>query len=100
MVAIEGRRIGGMWTVLPSYPVKPLPPLGKLIVVSTTVIAPASISVINARYRPLRRSAGSPTSVPSTIVIRPAPSSTSGYGSPVANSSRAATQAPSASTAP
>ena len=67
---------------------------------STTVIAPASISVISARYRPLIRSAGRPTSVPSTIVIRPEPSSTSGNGSPVANSSRAATQAPMARTAP
>ena len=67
---------------------------------STTVIAPASISVISARYSPLIRSAGSPTSVPSTIVIRPAHSSTIGNGSPVANSRRAATHAPIASTAP
>ena len=66
---------------------------------STTVMAPASISVISARYSPRSRSAGSPISSPTTIVIRPASSSTSGYGWVVANSSRAATQAPIASTA-
>ena len=69
------------------------------MVASTTVIAPASISVISARYRPLSRSAGSPTSVPSTIVIRPEHSSTSGNGIEPANRMRAATHAPIASTA-
>ena len=63
------------------------------------MIAPASISVISARYSPLSRSAGSPTSVPSTIVIRPEASSTSGNGSELPNRIRAATQAPIASTA-
>ena len=33
---------------------------------STSVIAPANISVISARWRPEMRSAGSPTSVPIT----------------------------------
>ncbi len=63
------------------------------------MIPPASISVISARYSPRSRSAGSPISVPSTIVITPAPSSTTGYGSDVANRSLAATHAPIASTA-
>ena len=66
---------------------------------STTVMLPASISVISARYRPRSRSAGSPMSTPATIVIRPASSRISGYGWVVANSSRAADQAPMASTA-
>ena len=44
--------------------VKPPPPLGKFTVARTTVIAPASISVISARYRPRSRSAGSPMSGP------------------------------------
>jgi hypothetical protein len=70
-----------------------------LTVLRTTVIAPASISVISARYNPLRRSAGSPITVPSTIVIAPAASSTTGNGNDVANSRRAAVQAPRASTA-
>ena len=42
------------------------PPFGNCVVRSTTVIAPAAISVISARYRPDRRSAGSPMSVPSS----------------------------------
>ena len=78
------------------WPRKPAPPLGKFVVVSATVIAPASISVMSARNRPLTRSAGSPTSVPSAAVTSPAESSTSGCGSDVANASRAATHAPSA----
>ncbi len=95
-----GRRIAGIWTVLPLYPVKPCPPFGKLIAASATVMAPASISVISARYRPLIRSAGSPTRVPSPIVIKPAAITTTGNGSAVANRIRAATHAPIASTAP
>ena len=46
------------------------------------------------------RRAGSPTKVPSTMVISPPNRSTSGNGSPVANSRRADTHAPIASTAP
>ena len=69
------------------------------MVLSATVIAPASISVISARYSPLRRSAGSPTSTPSTIVISPEAISTSGNGSPVAKNSLAATQLARASKA-
>src|SRR5579875_3164080 len=88
-----------MCTKLPLEPRKPWPPLGKLTVASTTVIAPASISVISARYSPRIRRAGSPTTVPSTIVITPEASRTTGNGSEVANSRRAETQAPIASTA-
>ncbi len=80
MPAIDGRRIGGMCTELPSYPVKPPPPLGKFTVARMTVIAPASISVISARYSPRIRSAGSPIAVPISIVTRPASISTTGYG--------------------
>ena len=75
-------------------PRKPGPPLGNWVVVSTTVIAPASMSVMSARNKPLRRSAGSPTSVPSTAVIAPDASSTTGYGSDVAYVRRAAIHAP------
>jgi hypothetical protein len=52
--------------------------LGKFVVASTTVMAPASISVISARYSPRSRSAGRPMIVPAAIVITPAASSTSG----------------------
>ena len=67
-----------MCTWLPLYPVKPWPPFGKFTVASTTVIAPANISVIRARYRPRSRSAGRPMIRPATIVIRPASSRISG----------------------
>jgi hypothetical protein len=73
--------------------------LGKFVARRKTVIAPASISVISARYSPLSRSAGRPTSVPRTIVTSPEPISRSGNGTPLANAIRAATQLPSASTA-
>jgi len=66
---------------------------------SATVIAPASISVISARYRPLSRSAGRPMIVPSTIVISPVMSRTSGNGRLVENDSLQAIHAPTASTA-
>ena len=54
--AIDGRLIGGMCSEPPLYPVKPPPPFGKLTVASTTVMAPANMSVISARYRPRSRS--------------------------------------------
>ena len=50
---------------------------------STSVIAPANMSVISARWRPDTRSAGSPTTVPITPVTRPAIRRTIGKGSPV-----------------
>ena len=96
---MSGRRTAGLPRTSSVWPRNPGPPLGKFVVRSATVIAPASISVISARYSPLSRSAGRPTSVPSTIVPSPAPSSTIGNGSPPANAIRAATQLPSASTA-
>ena len=60
MPAIDGRRIGGMRLCWPLYPVKPPPPFGKFTVARITVIVPANISVISARYRPRSRIAGSP----------------------------------------
>ena len=99
VVAISGRRTAGLPNDDSVWPRNPGPPFGKFVVVRTTVIAPASINVISARYSPLRRSAGRPTSVPSTIVIMPAMSRTSGNGIDVAYASLAATHAPSASTA-
>ena len=65
-------------------PKKPLPPFGNCAVRRTTVIAPAAISVINARYRPSSRRAGRPMSVPSTPVIRPAMRISTGNGIEVA----------------
>ena len=100
MPAIDGRRICGMRLCWPLYPVKPPPPLGKLTVARITVIVPANISVISARYRPRSRIAGSPIAVPISIVTSPASMITSGNGWPVANSSRAPVQAPICSTAP
>ena len=70
--ADDGLRTGGVLVVrapVTDRPLKPPPPFGKSITDSTIVVAPANISVISARYRPERRSAGSPTSVPIAHVI-------------------------------
>jgi hypothetical protein len=98
--AIDGRLIGGMCSEPPLYPVKPPPPFGKLTVASTTVMAPANMSVISARYRPRSRSAGSPIAKPISIVTSPASITTTANGCPVPYSSRAPVQAPICTTAP
>ena len=49
---MEGRRTGGVLVVsspVRERPLKPLPPFGKSIAESATVVAPANISVISAR---------------------------------------------------
>ena len=62
-------------------PKKPPPPFGNWVVCSTIVIAPAAISVMSARYRPDRRSAGRPIRTPMPPVTSPAMSTSTGNGS-------------------
>jgi hypothetical protein len=95
--AIAGRGSRDEAPPAAEWPKNPPPPLGNWAIRSSTVIAPAAISVIRARYRPDSRSAGRPTSAPIRPVSSPAASTSSGNGSEVASSSRRAIQAPMAS---
>ncbi len=102
MTAQDGLRTGGVLVVrapVAARPENPPPPFGKSCTDRTIVVAPANISVISARYRPERRSAGSPTSVPIAHVIPPAMSRSTGNGSAVAYAKRAPIQQPIVSSA-
>ena len=95
MPANEGRLIGGMCTLGAVVAGEAAAAVGEVQRrLDDRDTPPASISVISARYRPRSRSAGSVISEPMIIVTRPASISTRMYGWPVANSSRAPTQAP------
>src|SRR6266496_3394468 len=68
-MAIAGR---GRREVAPpalEFPKKPPPPFGNCVTCNRTVIAPAAMSVISARYRPESLSAGSPIKITGALGI-------------------------------